>query len=210
MSVQAAKHDTNMADFIGILAYGSLLSDAGEEITRCKKGLIENVKTPFPVEFARSSESRGDAPTLIPVDVGATVRGNIILVDASIEEATNMLYRREIHQVGSLKNYKEPKPEYKNNVRVKALRDFHGIKTVLYTDLSSNIPTVTAETLAQLAIVSVARAETGKDGITYLINAKGFGIRTALSDAYEAEILRMTGAASLDDALSQLREKAGK
>lgn len=210
MSVQDAKDEIDMAEFIGILAYGSLLSDPGEEIAACKVGIIENVETPFPIEFARSSDSRGGAPTLVPVEAGARVHGQIILVDASIEDATNMLYRREIHQVGSGRIYKEPKPEFKKSVRVKMLADFYEVKKVLYTHLSQTIEPVTAETLARRAVESVARADTGKDGITYLIDAKGYGIRTAISDAYEAEILRITGAASLEDALSQLCAKAGK
>lgn len=197
-----------MTDPIGILAYGSLLSNPGKEIAACRIGTIENVETPFPVEFARSSGSRGGAPTLVPVENGGTkVRGHIILIDASTEEAANMLYRREIHQVGSGKSYNEPRPERTNRVRVKILRQFCGVETVLYTDLNSNIATVTAEILARLAVESVAGAEMGRDGITYLIAAKTYGIRTALSDAYEKEILRLTGAASLDGALQGLRSK---
>ncbi|SNS77401.1 hypothetical protein [Sphingopyxis indica] len=190
---------------IGILAYGSLLSDPGKEIVACQTGIVEDVETPFPIEFARSSGSRGGAPTLIPVENGgAKVRGRIILVSASIEGATDMLYRREIHQVGSGKTYKEPKPDQTDRVRVKVLPHFYGAEAI-YTDLRSNITTVTAEVLARLAIESVTRAETGKDGITYLIAAKAHGIRTALSDAYEKEVLRITEAASLDDALQRLR-----
>lgn len=194
-----------MTGLVGILAYGSLLSDPGKEIAACQTGIIEDVETPFPIEFARSSDSRGGAPTLIPVDNGgAKVRGRIILVGASTEEAMDMLYRREIHQIGSGKSYKEPKPNQTSKVRVKVLPQFHGVET-LYTDLRSNIATVTAEILARLAAESVARAETGKDGITYLIAAKAHGIRTALSDAYEKEVLRITEAASLDEALQRLR-----
>ncbi len=171
----------------------------------CQTGIIEDVETPFPIEFARSSGRRGGAPTLIPVENGgAKVRGRIILVSASIDEATNMLYRREIHQVGSGKTYKEPKPDQTGRVRVKVLPHFYGVEA-LCTDLRSNIATVTAEVLARLAVESVARAETGKDGISYLIAAKGHGIRTALSDAHEKEVLRITEAASLDDALQRLR-----
>lgn len=194
-----------MANPVGILAYGSLLSDPGEEIAARQVGTIDDVETPFSVEFARSSDSRGGAPTLIPVENGgAKVRGRIILVDASTEEAMDILYRREIHQVGSGKAYKEPKPDQTNRVRVKILPHFYGVET-LYADLRSNITTVTAEVLARLAIESVARAETGKDGITYLIAAKAHGIRTALFDVYEKEVLRITEAASLDDALQRLR-----
>lgn len=195
-----------MTRLIGILAYGSLLSDPGKEIADSQIGVIEDVETPFPVEFARSSKSRGGAPTLIPVDTGgAKVRGRIMLVNASSEEATNMLYRREIHQVGSDKNYKVPEPEEANKVRVEALSSFMRLDTVLYTKISSNIFQITAEELARLAVKSVASSEVGKDGISYLIAAKENGIRTALSDMYEKEILRMAGTASLEDALCTLQ-----
>lgn len=195
-----------MTGRIGILAYGSLLSDPGREIADTQIDIVEDVETPFPIEFARSSSSRGGAPTLIPVETGgAKVHGRILLVSASSEEAMNMLYRREIHRVGSGKTYKEPAVEQTNSVRIKSLPNFREVETVLYTDISSNIAIITAEELAKLAVKSVTCAETDKDGITYLIAAKANGIRTTLSDAYEMEILRMTGATSLEDALRALR-----
>jgi len=40
--------------------------------------------------------------------------------------------------------------------------------------------------------------------INYLISAKENGIRTALSDNYEAEILRQTDCGSLEEALQKL------
>jgi hypothetical protein len=52
------------------VAYGSLISDPGDEIRsttiETKKGVI----TPFKVEFARKSRSRKGAPTLVPVEQG--------------------------------------------------------------------------------------------------------------------------------------------
>ncbi len=191
---------------IGILAYGSLLNDPGAEIEAIRIGEISPVQTPFSVEFARTSRTRGGAPTLVPVTVGgAQVRGTIILVNATLPDAIDILYRREIHRTGSTKTYKEPPPEASDRVRVKELRGFHGVSTVIYTGLASNMNEVSAEKLAQCAIESVAKAPEGKDGISYLIGAIEHGIQTALSDEYAAEILRRTGANALDEALAALR-----
>jgi len=52
------------------LAYGSLIDDPGSEIQPVIARLIEGVETPFKVEFARSSEKRDGAPTLVPVKEG--------------------------------------------------------------------------------------------------------------------------------------------
>tara|TARA_R100000789_G_scaffold96033_2_gene97082 strand:- start:491 stop:1126 length:636 start_codon:yes stop_codon:yes gene_type:complete len=196
---------------VGILAYGSLVSDPGLEIDAAKIRAIANVETPFHVEFARSSSSRGGAPTLVPVRTGGvTVNGHIILVNASVDEACDMLYRREIHQVGSARRYKEPPKGAEGRVRVKTIEgSFENVATVLYTDIDANIADPTAERLAMLAIASVNEASTGKDGISYLIAARGHGIRTALSDAYAAEILRQTSTSSLEEALLSIRPETG-
>lgn len=47
-----------MIERIGILAYGSLIEDPGKELKPLIIERIPNVKTPFSVEFARSSSSR--------------------------------------------------------------------------------------------------------------------------------------------------------
>jgi hypothetical protein len=51
---------------IGILAFGSLIDDPGEEIANVISGDPIIVETPFPVEYGRFSLSRGGAPTLVP------------------------------------------------------------------------------------------------------------------------------------------------
>src|SRR5262249_52648561 len=50
---------------IGILAYGSLINDPGVEIEPL---IVERIstRTPFPVEYARLSKSRGGGPTVVP------------------------------------------------------------------------------------------------------------------------------------------------
>jgi hypothetical protein len=45
----------------------------------------------------------------------------------------------------------------------------------------------------------------GNDGISYLMNAKKAGIVTPLSPDYEKEILKLTGTASLEQALAKTR-----
>jgi len=59
--------------------------------------------------------------------------------------------------------------------------------------------------LAQRAIDSVAVAERGKDGISYLIRVTGSGVKTELTDQYIASILTATGTTSLADALNLLQ-----
>ena len=61
--------------------------------------------------------------------------------------------------------------------------------------------------LAQQAIESVAMAEPGKDGISYLIQVTGSGVKTELTDQYLASILSATATASLADALTLLQTK---
>jgi hypothetical protein len=50
---------------IGIVAFGSLIDNPGREIEAALVGRKLNVRTPFGVEFARSSTKRGGAPTLV-------------------------------------------------------------------------------------------------------------------------------------------------
>ena len=58
--------------------------------------------------------------------------------------------------------------------------------------------------------MSVASADEGKDGISYLIAAKANGIATALSPAYEAELLARLRANTLDAALEAARNALKK
>ena len=189
-----------MTNCVGILAYGSLIDDPGCEI---ESKIVRRVfcHTPFPVEYARKSGKRSNAPTLVPFDKGACVSGRVMVVNLNLQEAKNCLYRREINKVCcKSKIYSHPSNEKKKAVVIETLHDFKGIDFVIYASLHPNIKGLTAEKLACLAICS-ARKETGeRDGISYLMNAKNAGIRTPLSDAYEAEILRRTATASLGEA----------
>ena len=198
---------------VGILAYGSLISDPRKEIEKACTGIIKDIVTPFHIEFARSSTGkgggRGGAPTLVPVaNGGAHVKGQVFVMDLSEAEATNVLYRREIGKVGEMeRTYKRPERVTPKNVLVERLTNFGGLDVVLYTQIAATIDPLTAEHLADLAVASVPKAYPGRDGISYLISAKESGIMTALSPSYEAEILRKTGCETLENALAKLESQ---
>lgn len=196
---------------VGILGYGSLITDPGSEIKKACIDTIKDVVTPFHVEFARSSTGRGGAPTLVPVtNGGARVNGQVFVMDRTEQEATNVLYRREIGKVGTDCTYAQPGVITKNTVLVKKLPNFTGLDIVLYTHIADTIDPLTAENLAVLAIKSAGETDPERDGITYLINAKQHGIVTPLSPAYEAEILRRTECGTLEEALAKLSKTAGQ
>lgn len=192
----------------GILAYGSLIANPGTEISENIQEVIDMIETPFTVEFARSSNGRSGAPTLIPVkNGGAYVRANIFVLkhDVSEQEAKDLVYRREIDQVGSDKRYDPPSNPGKNTVLVESINDFAGLSSVVYTKIASNLDDTSPGHLADLAIESAKKeGDTGRDGISYLINAKRNGIATPLMEEYEQEVLQRTGATSLEEARSFL------
>jgi hypothetical protein len=191
---------------IGILAYGSLIDDPGSEIASATTKTTRNVVTPFPIEFARSSKTRGGAPTLVPVERGgAKVSAVIYCVGTNEEFAANILYRREIHKVGSARTYVEPASDRSNVVRIDRRPNFAGYDLVLSTKIDGNIDPLTPEHLAKLAIASARSRADGKDGISYLMAAKKNGIVTALSNSYEKEILAQLGAHDLTEALELMR-----
>ncbi|WP_029063664.1 hypothetical protein [Labrenzia sp. DG1229] len=190
---------------VGILAYGSLISDPGQEIKDARIATKKDIKTPFNVEYARSSGMREGAPTLVPVEEGVSVNAQIFVLNVDETEAANRLYRREIHKVGSGREYEPKESPGKNTVVVKCVRNFEGIDTVLYTKIAATIDPLTPENLARLAIESTKEQTDGKDGITYLMDAKRHGIKTRLSPEYEQEILRQLGVEKLKDALAAAR-----
>jgi len=127
---------------IGILAYGSVIDDPGTEIERVTCDEIRGVETPFKIEFARKSRHRDYAPTLVPVERGgARVEAHILVLKDGVseKEATDILWRRETHQIGSNKEYKRPILPNKNKVFIERLEDFQNIDIVLYTYIGDNI-----------------------------------------------------------------------
>jgi len=198
-----------MKPTVGILAYGSLIANPGAEIECATVETKEGITTPFNVEFARSSNERHGAPTLVPVTGhSAPVRARVFVLNVSEVEATDRLYRREINKVGSARRYRVPKNPGPNTVIVKRLEKFEGIDVVLYTEIAANIQNLTAETLATHAIKSARAQDDGRDGISYLIDAKNYGVETPMSAAYEEEIKKQTQASDLQEALRKVRGSA--
>jgi len=162
---------------IGILAYGSLIEDPGIELKPLICERIEDVETPFNIEFSRSSSSRDRAPTVVPVSgFGSPVKAIIMVLNESVslEKAKDLLWRRETRKEGSNKHYSDPQNPSSNQVVVAKISELCGIEVVLYTQIGANIENPTPQKLATLAIES-ARSNAGsqgKDGISYLMSVK--------------------------------------
>jgi len=191
---------------IGILAYGSLIEDPGSEIKPLIEKRITDVKTPFKIEFARTSSSRDGAPTLVLDDNGSSVNGQILVLKDSItlKEAKDILWRRETRR--KIGNYQEPDNPSPNKVIVEVLDNYKDIDYVLYTKIGANIENPTAEILATLAIESAKKdaGKKGKDGISYLISVKNKGIITPLMEEYEKKILELLNVKTLEDARKKI------
>ena len=205
-----------MSGPIAILAFGSLLDNPGAEL----EPLIvkrQPVQTPFRVEFARRSRTRAGAPTLVPVScegIGAFVQAQLLVLEpeVSVEQAIDMLYRRDRHLRNSSIRYDDAKArQSKNGVRIDRLEGFAGMEVVLYAALPANLSWVLdpkldswvkAERLADLAIKSVTPQtyQGDRDGIVYLERAIANGIETPLTAPYRKAILRKTGATTLAEA----------
>lgn len=200
---------SGVIEVIGILAYGSLRTDPGCELAA---SIVDrqSVETPFPVEFARYSSTRGGAPTLVPVKSGACVNAEILTLDQAIliEDAGSMLWRRENRLEGSGKAYVRPKKPGCNDILIERLEDFGGVSIVLYTDFpaAGKLDYPNPRDLAEAAIKSVGQALPGQDAISYLVNARALGLETQLTRRYEEEILRLTGSSTLQEALEFARQ----
>jgi hypothetical protein len=199
---------SKMRPTVGILAFGSLIDDPGEELA---PAIIarKRVMTPFGVEFARSSMKRGGAPTLVPLRQGGShVTAVILVLNISEKEAMDRFWRREVDRVGLGGQYVHHAQPGPNTLTIDRHRNLEGLGVVLSARLPANIVPLTAERLAELAIESAHQVGAGRDGITYLIDAKRNGIATALSDAYEQTILRQMRAHDLSEALHKICPQA--
>lgn len=198
---------------IGILAYGSLIEDLGAELHSYIVDRITNVEIPFNIEFARKSRTRGDAPTVIPVESGGgQVKATILVLKAgtTVEEAEDLLWRRETRNESSDNHYKRPRNPGQNNVLVESsISGLEGIDCVLYTKIGANIAEPTAEKCATLAIESAksSAGKSGKNGINYLLSLKRQGVTTPLMEEYEKEILAQTKTSSLEEAIKLLQKR---
>ena len=192
---------------IGILAYGSLIEEPGEELSPYIVDKITNIATPFKIEFARKSVTRGDAPTVIPVESGgSSVMATVLVLKegTTIKEAEDLLWRRETRNGGTDNHYMRAKNPGPNNVIVEYISGFKNIDCVLYTKIGANIDKPTANKLAKLSINSAksSAGKSGKDGINYLLSLKRQGVVTPLMEEYEKEILTQTETNSLEEAIN--------
>lgn len=200
---------------IGILAFGSLIDNPGEEISKIENHRID-CETPFKVEFARISSSRSNAPTLIPVgntSKGRNIKSVIIVLkdDIQLEDAKSILWRRECHITDKSKIYKERKNPTSKNVLIGEYENLNNVDKVLYTSflIQEEYKNISSEKLADFAIYSIL-SEAGnkeKDGIRYLLSTKRLGIQTELSEDYEKFILEKTDTNSLNEAIEKLDRK---
>lgn len=193
---------------IGILAYGSLINDPGDEISPLIAERITCI-TPFNVEYARKSKSRDNAPTLIPVDIGGAKVNAVIFVlndIVSLEDAENMLWRRETREKDKKKKYKKKLNPGQNSVQVKILENFQMVDKVIYTFIASNLDDNSPSILAGLAIQSILSkaGDTRTDGVRYLLSATNNGIITPFSKEYEKKILEQTNTITLEEAINDL------
>lgn len=192
---------------IGIMAYGSLIDDPGNELGPL---IVKKIActTPFEVEYGRLSKTRGGAPTLIPVKSGgASVNAFLLILEAkvSLPDAKSMLWRRETRIIG--RSYVHPDKPGRNNVVVESVAGFQDCQIVLYTAIGSNIPgETTAMGLAKYAIDSIlTNAGSHKmDGLRYLMSAIDNGIYTPFTTEFLEKILHRTETAGLLEAIAKL------
>jgi len=194
---------------IGILAFGSVMNRPDIEIESATAEIVDGIVTDFSIEFARSSDSRAKAPTLAVVTTGgATVKGKLFILKEviSLEEAQNILLRRENDKVGN-KNEKYTGP--RTWMEIKEHSPSNGCEKIIYASMIQNITNPTAAELAKLAIESCKKhpMKNGSraDGIQYLSDMKQLGIKTPLTDQYEAEILKHLEVDSLEKALEKTK-----
>lgn len=193
---------------IGILAFGSLINNPGDELNKFIIKRIDNIETPFKIEYGRKSSKRGNAPTLIPVKSGGhKVNATLLVLSDSITliEVKNMLYRREINIVGSKSEYTEKESPTVNQLVIEEYKNFKSIDVVLTAKYGCNLPEITPEILADYAIESYnsLEVEEGRDGISYLYNNLQNGILTPLTSDYERLILEKMNSKSLKEIIEK-------
>jgi hypothetical protein len=179
----------------------------------CDPSRLLSCITPPSVSIYLTTDSasikRGGAPTLVPVQRGgSSVLGQVLLVDVSEEEAKDRLWRREVNKIGKGGHYVHHVDPGPNTLVIDRYENFQDVEVVLAARLPATIRPLTAVHLAELAIESARRERIGRDGISYLSNAKRNGIKTPLSDGYEREILKRTNSRDLKEALRKIQSKS--
>jgi hypothetical protein len=207
---QASEPQTEASPRLGILAFGSLIEDPGPEIQEKTENTITGVLTPFKVEFARASNTRGGAPTLVPVtDGGAQVAAVVFVLSSTVDDqqAMDMVWRRETRTEDPSQRYVPAAQPGKNTVVVDVLSNFAGLDRVYFTRIEPTCLSDSPEQLARRAIESVLAERSAEDGISYLMAARASGIVTPKMEGYEQAVLRETQASNLNDAITETQRK---
>ena len=108
----------------------------------------------------------------------------ILVVDLSEQEAKDRLWRRETDRVGEGGHYLERRSPGSDTLIIDRYENVGDIAVVLAARFPANIAPLDAEVLATLAIESARQLDNGRDGISYLLDAKRNGIVTPLSAPY--------------------------
>jgi hypothetical protein len=178
---------------MGILAFGSLLEDPGDELWNATAACRDGFTTPFRVEFAHeSSRTRGGAPTLVPFNRGAHIAASVLVLDSAITEnhAKGILYRRETRNVGA------PDADAQSKAWIEALHDFGGVDaTPRFRRTSSRCP--------QPAWSSWRHTAPGAPPAGRTATAS----RPHSCPEYEAQILAQSDATDLADAWERARNQ---
>jgi hypothetical protein len=111
----------------------------------------------------------------------------------------------ESNEPGSANRYDRLTKKGQDDVAIACIENVEGLDVVLYTQIGTNITSLTASKLAELAIKSAGERYDRRDGISYLFDAKRHGIKTPLSEDYEAEIKRRLNVSDLEEALAKAR-----
>jgi hypothetical protein len=160
-----SKFETPRLVSLGILAFGSLVDHPDVELEEVTIARKLSVPTPFCVEFARSSATRGSAPTLVPVARGGNqVVGQILVLNTSEQDAKDRLWRRETNRVGQGGHYVHSDNPGPNTLIIDRYDNIRGEPIVLSARFQANISPLTPEHLAKLAIQSARVERTGPDG----------------------------------------------
>ncbi len=205
---------------IGILAYGSLITDPGEEIQQALDHTLRDIETPFPVEYARTTRSRAGAPTLVsvPEGHGSRVRSTVLVlrVGISLQQAENILYRRELNQVGDLSLVYHPRTNLGlDTLIIDRFMQIAGLDEVIAAHFPLNILEILdshyddhekAEILTIKARDSLTKEtyQTRRDGISYLDANLRAGVQTPLTEIYAYAICCLSGFAHT---LEETRER---
>src|SRR5262249_32277735 len=150
---------------VGILAFGSLIGHPGKEIEEVIVERKTDVLTPFRIEYARASQGRAGAPTLVPVQTGGSrIRAHLLVVSVTEPEAKHRLWRRETNRVGQDGHYVERSSPGPNTLTIDRYENLAGVSIVLAARFPPTIAPLTTGKLANLAIESARKLGDGRDG----------------------------------------------